>query len=332
MALIEGGKSMGVTEIQGELRKIQTQLSELELQLEDMKPKANEEGQEKYKKINIIAEKHQIKNKALLSAKEDVRINYVLCLGFLTMSNKNHIYDKLLFLMRIAAGIDAYHDSEQLYQDIILFNKNDWDNSLKFLEKYRYPLITDALILKTLKNNAKEEKLSSIVEVAEIFGLSKEELTVCAMVAKAVVTDDFDILDDVSIQMENKWNSKFLHYIPEKWLIKGRKECVFKDSSFTGRYRFLESGEYVFDKSKSGEYVFDRSNSKRIANGSVVREGQSLIWKKDDAKSAVRAKKDGVVYFIDAGKEKDDYSPIKTYVVSYFDDYDLFCKWYGTQK
>ena len=51
MALIEGGKSMGVTEIQGELRKIQTQLSALELQLEDMKPKANEENQEKYKKL-----------------------------------------------------------------------------------------------------------------------------------------------------------------------------------------------------------------------------------------------------------------------------------------
>ena len=61
MALIEGGKSMGVTEIQGELRKIQTQLSALELQLEDMKPKANEENQEKYKKINTIAEKYQIK-------------------------------------------------------------------------------------------------------------------------------------------------------------------------------------------------------------------------------------------------------------------------------
>lgn len=322
MALTEGGKLMGVTEIQGELRKIQTQLSELELQLEEMKPKANEENQEKYKKINIIAEKYQIKNKALLSAKEDVRTNYVLCLGFLTTSNKNHIYDKLLFLMRIAAGIDAYHDSEQLYQDITLFNKNDWDNSLQFLEKYRYSLITDALILMTLKSNEKEEKLSSIVEVAEIFGVSKEDLTVCAMVAKAVVTDNFDILDGVSIQRENKWNSKFLHYIPEKWLIKRRKECVFKDSSFTGIYSFLGSGEVVFN----------RSNSKRIENGSVVREGKSLIWKKDNVTSVVRAKKDGVVYFIDARKEKDDYSPIKTYVVSYFDDYDLFCKWYEAQK
>lgn len=313
---------MGVTEIQGELRKIQTQLSELELQLEDMKPKANEESQEKYKKINTIAEKYQIKNKALLSAEEDVRTNYVLCLGFLTMSNKNHIYDKLLFLMRIAKGIEAYHDSEQLYQDIALFNKNDWDNSLQFLEKYRYSLITDALILMTLKSNEREEKLSSIVEVAEIFGLSKEDLTVCAMVTKAVVTDDFDILSKIPVPTENKWNSRFTHYIPKTWLATRRTKCGI---GFKG-------GSGLFEAITNLNMLPSNSNSIRLKNGSVVKKGTPLVWLKYNDKMSACAPKDGVVYFVDAGKEKNDYSPIETYVVSYFDDYDLFCKWYEAQK
>ena len=285
-----------------------------------MKPKANEENQEKYKKINTIAEKYQIKNKALLSAEEDVRTNYVLCLGFLTTSNKNHIYDKLLFLMRIASGIEAYHDSEQLYQDITLFNKNDWDNSLQFLEKYRYSLITDALILMTLKSNEKEEKLSSIVEVAEIFGLSKEELTVCAMVAKAVVTDDFDILNKIPVPTENKWNSRFIHYIPKTWLAARRKKCELG----------FKSG--LVDNRTLLNMLTSNSNSLRLKNGTVVKEGTPLVWLKYNDKMSACAPKDGVVYFIDAGKEKNDYSPIEAYVVNYFDDYDLFCKWYEAQK
>ena len=316
MALIEGGKLMGVTEIQGELRKIQTQLSELELQLEDMKPKSGEENRETYKKINMIAEKYQIKNKALCFAEEDVRTNYVLCLGFLTMSDKNHIYDKLLFLMRIAEGINAYHDSEKLYQDITLFNQNRWENSLLILKNYRYSLIVDGLILSTLKQS-NEKQLIMIAEVAEIYGISAAELQVCAMVAKAVITENFDILDQI-----NKWNSIFLHYIPGKWLVDRREKCEWVGLEGISPFAIAMYATMA-----------DKSNMTRINCKSAVIKGEKVCSIKDAQEVVCKyARKDGIVYHVDQQEKNETKQKFDTYIVSYFDDYELFCEWYKNKK
>lgn len=310
---------MGLTEIQAKIRNIELQLSDLESEIEQMKPKAKAEEIEQYKKINQIAENHKIKNKPLLTSDFTVRKSYVCSLGHLLLKRMNEKYEGLLFLTRIAKGIQCYEDVEQLYQDVIAYDEKTWEDSLMLLKEHKYSFLVDMLILANLNKTKEENHLNLIADIAEILEVPEKDLQVCAMVALAVLTNNFYILDQVPEQAKNKWNSKFTHYISAKWLAERRTKCVQKQEfSFANIYSFAKWNT--------------RMLSERISSGATVKKGTPLIWPKGAAESAICAPKNGVVYFVDAEKEKNAGSFIDTYVVSYFDDYDMFCQWYKSKK
>lgn len=289
-----------------------------------MKPKAKAEEVEQYKKINQIAENHKIKNKPLLTSDFTVRKSYVCSLGHLLLKRMNEKYESLLFLTRIAKGIQCYEDVEQLYQDVISYDEKNWEDSLMLLKEHRYSFIVDMLILANLNKTQEENHLNLVADIAEILEVPENDLQVCAMVALAVLTDNFYILDQVPEQVKNKWNSKFTHYIPAKWLAERRIKCVQKQNMSTN---FEDILKFSFLKNWN-----TRMLSERISSGVTVKKGTPLIWPKGAAESAICAPKNGVVYFVDAEKEKNAGSFIDTYVVSYFDDYDMFCQWYKSKK
>lgn len=293
-----------------------------------MKPKAKAEEIEQYKKINQIAENHKIKNKLLLAANIETRKYYVCCLGHLFLKKVDDKYESLLFLARIAKGIHCYEDSGELYQDCIMYNENDWKDSIQSLKEHRFSFVVDMLILANLNKYKKDNSLEIIADIAEILAVSESEMQVCGMVAKAVLTDNYNILDRVPEQMKNKWNSQFVHYIPGKWLTQRRTKCVREQRKEDS---FMSS---ILDMSFLDSYTKwnTRMLSERIASGAVVKKGTPLIWPKGAAERAICAPEKGVVYFIDAEKEKSNISYIDTYVVSYFDDYDMFCQWYKSKK
>ena len=287
-----------------------------------MKPKAKAEEIEQYKKINQIAENHKIKNKLLLAANIEIRKYYVCCLGHLFLKNLDDKYESLLFLTRIAKGIHCYDDVDQLYQDCVMFNENDWRDSMQLLKEHRFSFIVDMLIFANLNKCKKDNPLAMIVDIAEMLDVSESELQICGMVAKAVLTDNYNILDQVPEQMKNKWNSQFIHYIPGKWLAQRRTKCVREQRKEDLFMSFVD----LYAKWNT------RMLSERISSGAVVKKGTPLIWPKGAVERAICAPEKGVVYFIDAEKGQNNISYIDTYVVSYFDDYDMFCQWYKSKK
>lgn len=310
-----------MTEIQAKIRNIELQLSDLESEIAQMKPKAKEEEVEQYKKINQIAENHKIKNKLLLAVNVETRKYYVCCLGHLFLKKSDAKYESLLLLTRIAKGIHCYEDAGQLYQDCIMYNENDWKDSVQSLKEHRFSFVVDMLILANLNKSEKDNSLGMIADIAEILNVSESELQVCGMVAKAVLTNNFDILDQVPEQVKNKWNSQFIHYIPGKWLAQRRIKCL---PEMQAGFPFV----WVNPVTKWNT----RTLSERISSGAIVTKGKSLIWPKGATENAICAPKNGIVYFIDAKMEQSNISYIDTYVVSYFDDYDMFCQWYKSKK
>lgn len=242
---------MNFVELQSELRNISEHIVVLEQEIEYMKPKTEQEQKSDFDMITKLANEYPIRNNELLKADEVVRKEYVKCIGFITLSNRQKVYEKLLYLTRISKGIKNNDNADEIYEKILGYNKNDFEKMLNGLFEYRYSLILDIFIILNIASDVTEENVLAVIDIGKLLGIESDEMRVIAILAKAVVTNDFEVLKKLeaidSEVLDLRWSSKFLHYIPEQFLASDR---IIYESVYENREIF----EKICSKDEEDKY------------------------------------------------------------------------------
>lgn len=313
---------MNLTKLQSELREVQGKLTwaqnrlvALEAEIEEMKSEKQIDAEEMYKRITNLAQRHTISNEGLKKAELEIRAEYISCLSYLALIDKEGSEQKLLFLTRLALGLDRSYTTEVVVEYGLKFGNKDLGESLMRLKDRKLDLILDALIL---ANMGEERKmgLSFVADMAYLLGASKEELKVISKVAKAVLENRFDILDEIELTEEHsKWQGMYTHYIPEKWLISRRALCK-KLENVSEIKKGLKQERYV----KKGETV------------SIGYVSASKWWIPSSSGKSQEVKlvvpKAGLLYYSEKSLESESfYKNIIVYVANIFDDPSKVKEW-----
>ena len=324
---------MNLTELQMQLRSVEEQMAELQMEIEKMKPKPEYEKKLIYNKITGLAQKYPIENKRSFNISEAVAKAYVSCLAHIIVADEDKIYDKLLYLTRIAYGIGLSASADDIILIGMNFDKNDFENACVELKEVKYAFLTDALILVNINEQASEDAFALIADMAQALGCDKEDVRAAGFVAKAVLKNDFDILDKMPAPSNNRWAAQLRKYIPDSWIESKRIKC----GSF--RDKFKDKRNIRFDC-----FIENRIN----AGAFLKKDSQIIVYKEkefdeirglfpwkiplEESTKIIKAPCDGIVFYIEDKISVLSFSEAVTnwtvYVVSYFDDYDSLYKWH----
>ena len=333
---------MDLTELQEELRSMERQLAELQTEVEKMKPQTEDERKKDYKAITRLAKRYPLENAGLKSAPENIKKLFIRGLSFLSQTEEQGQYSRILYLCRLSAGIDMYESAEDILCMGIDFNAEDIGELCFDLSDYKYPFLTEAFILANLSPKCSGPLFGMIASIAESMRCDREEIQVTAHIAKSVLTGNPEALSELPSPSGNRWSGKFRDYIPREWIEGQRKKCaelhIKKDSD---EYESLYQKIFWMHGGMSAEKFY--KVIEQLKTGSVVKKGQSIcryVEKTFDktmlgvktAYKTVNAPCDGMVFFIDEERKNSEKSGendkyLLIYVVSWFDDYDDFCAW-----
>lgn len=351
---------MNLTDLQVELRSIEHRISSLQAEIEKMKPQPEDEQKRLFDHITEMAAQYPLGQRnypAIFT--DELKHTYITCLAYITVVDENKIHEKLLYLCRLAFGMDMTVTAEMIIQMGMAVEKAYFTKACLELKEVKYPFLTEALILANLTEEASEATFSLIADIAKIFECDKEELRVAAYVARGVLTADMSILQQLPVPSKNRFMGKFREHIPNVWIQKQRRKC----GAICVEKKAIQ-GPYIRLLTKNAAESTRLCKVKdRVQAGTVVKKGDVLISYFYEEKSPVeeveesfaellslrikRTKQDiitaekeknliapcdGVVFFVE-GEEHDSSkgetrNMIFVYVVSYFDDYAEFCQWH----
>ena len=350
---------MNLTELQIQLRSIEEHISDLQVEIEKMKPQPEDEKKVMFEKITELASNYPLESRCFPKASNlDVKA-YISCLAYISLADDSKIYDKLLFLCRLSHGMGLPMSSDDIFKMGLEIDEKYFDKACSELKCYKYSFLTDALILVNITEEATEDSFRLIADIAKIFECEKEDLRVAAMVAKSVLVEDFNVLKQIPVPSKNRWMGQFKEHIPAEWIKAQRIQCGMictEKKRSQSPYLHLRT-DNAFDS------IVSCVVKNRIQAGSIVQKGNVLISyeehirkpKNENAKmislyvrasaatnnsyfetvvekKSIMAPCDGVAFFIEsidngnAIGQSEKY--LEAYVVSYFDDYADFCDWH----
>lgn len=324
---------MDLTQLQAELRTVEHKMSELQAEIEKMKPRPENEVEQDYAKIEQTAKRNPISIPMLKNAGEYEKKSYLSGLSFLAFAGRPHDTDRLLYLTELAAGMGAPAKPEELIKMGMRVNDNSLEGICDAVRKYRCSFIMDALVLANIHGQARASTLEKTANMARILGCSQEDMHITAQIAKCTLTDNFDALDKIPLAQAAEYAADFKGRIPENWLKTRRR---LQDDST------LKPADIFFAMALAiglGRV----KNEKTKAAGSFVNRGEELVsfnFNKGETQHHLQMVADtsGCFYTIKrSGKVKQEdgsyHSWKKTYyyVVSPFDDLDALEKWHDKQ-
>ena len=331
---------MTLTELQVELRKIEDHIDMLHHEIEKMKPKTEDEKKKDFSEITELAKMSPVKIESLYDADEGLKSQFVGSLAYIVLSEETDLYDRLLYLCRLSIGIGFETSAENIHILGLEFDKDKLSNAIRDLSSYKYLYLAEVFVLANVSGRVSETMLEVAADVARMMGCDNEEIYVLAAVAKAKLVQDWDTLLTLTLpaSIENRWSDKFKDYIPDEWIIKQRQHCGELCTKKTV-YRFRMSAS-VTDSfaEKLRNNTIEKCPADVVScrqSGTVVKRGDTLIsYKKEgDTKATdIIAPCNGILFFMEDEKnsvvkgESDTY--LNIYVVSYFDEYEKFCKWH----
>ncbi len=350
---------MNLTDLQKELRSMEEHISELQKAIEEMKPKTKEEEKEDFARITKLALQYPIKDTGVSRVTSVLQKEYMQALSWLLMSSEGKIKDRLLYLCRIASGCGMELHAEELYQAGLEFQPEDMEKICMDLQELKYAFLADALVIANISGEASGKEISLIVDIARVFGCEKEEIKITGLVAKGILTEDWDVLEKAPAPKTDRWIIKenFQGFIPEEWIISHRRECgrlcvkkyeksIFAASGFEAMNGILAQADrsepLCFIKSrlqagelvKSGDVLVTYEKERLIGIGSFfANKSQEKLAKQEEN---IYAPCDGMVSFLeDSEKDTETNNEMKyitVYVVSYFDDYQKLSRWYRKNR
>lgn len=208
---------MNLTELQGELRSLETQIANLQSKVQEMKPTSHTKKHSDYDKITKLAKQYALDKPYLRRESAYLRKQYIACLSpFVALDGQ--VYDRLLYLTRLSLGLQLPYTAEEILHLGLNTGLADLDWQFQDLEPLKYSLLTDILILANCSGCASEETLALAADYAVALGCNAEDMKITAQVAKAVLKNDFDILRDLPLPKLNCWQGAFRNHIPKAWL------------------------------------------------------------------------------------------------------------------
>lgn len=324
---------MNLAELQNELRAIGNKVNELETAVAQMKPKTEDEKAGAYKAITNLAIRYPLTRRGLDEAGENTRNMYIKVLAGMAFSEEDFQEERLLYVARIAAGISKENFSlEQIVAQGSRLDGSDMENMCADIEPVRDHFLLDAFTVANICGKASEKMLSILAEFVIVLDCSHEDVEVLAAVSKGILTEDFNGLDAIECEIARKWSMKFRRIIPEQWLVERRVFCgMYKKN------RGTSNNEWYSVMLWEEHRVFSRKKA-----GAVVHSGEEMVLLKmgglfsDNKKKSISAPKDGIVYFIENAIRNENTNSsekyVMVYVVSGFDNYEDFCRWYRSPE
>lgn len=89
---------MNLTDLQIELRNIEEHISQLQTEIEKMKPQTEKEKKEDFETITRLARKHPISSLSISNAPQILQKEFVDSLSYLLLSEEKDKYSRLLYL------------------------------------------------------------------------------------------------------------------------------------------------------------------------------------------------------------------------------------------
>lgn len=288
---------MNLTDLQIELRNIEEYISRLQSEVEKMKPQTEKEKKEDFETITRLARKHPISSLSISNAPQILQKEFVDSLSYLLLSEEKDKYSRLLYLCRLANGCNLNLSAEQIYQNGLAYGIDDLERSIKELQDYKDTMLIEAFVLASLSENTSHNMLSIIADIAKMMGCDKEEIRVLALVAKAKLTDDINIINSMPVPSKSMWCGKLGDYISSDWVMKQRIKCVSvcvekntkkSTSSSGGIYGGIFAAALA---SSLGEEDIPKYDKKRTCviknqkvNGSIVKKGEMIVEYEEEVK------------------------------------------------
>lgn len=352
---------MNLTELQIQLRSIEEHISFLQVEIEKMKPQPEDETKAMFEQITEMAKKVPLENRSIhrtLSWNVDA---YISCLAYISLVDDSKIYEKLLFLCRLCHSIGVPTTAEDIFRMGLEVDEKYFEKSCLELKKQKYSLLTDALILVNITEEATTASLAVVADIAKIFECDKDDLRAVAMVAKAVLIEDFSVLNQIPMPSKNCWMGQFKEHIPMAWVNSQRIKC----GRICTERKSIQTPYLHLRADNTCDTTITCVVKKRINAGSIVHKGDLLLEYEEPTrklkpeieryssafaslrfssslnesyyetileKKSIVAPCDGVVFFIESIDNRNSIGQsekyLEAYVVSYFDDYADFCDWH----
>lgn len=285
---------MNLTELQIQLRSIEEHISDLQAEIEKMKPQPEDEKKAMFEKITEMAAKFPLESRRFpKTSNVDVK-EYISCLAYISLADDSKIYDKLLFLCRLSHGMGLPMSSEDIFRTGLEIDEKYFDKACSDLKSQKYSFMADALILVNITEEATEASFRLIADIAKIFECEKEDLRAAAMVAKAVLTEDFTILKQIPAPSKNRWMGQFYHHIPAAWIQSQRVKCgeicteqylPKNDSSSDLSFEAMLENSLT-DLNEMEKYIKNNPCvvKKSLNTGTVVKKDEELILYEESVK------------------------------------------------
>lgn len=326
---------MDLTQLQAELRAVENKMSELQAEIEKMKPRSQADLAADYAKIARSAKQAPVNNLLVSAADDYTKKSYLSGLAYLSFAGQPVDMDRLLYLTALSIGIGCGYEPENLVTLGMRMDENAFEAVSEAVRPYRISFMTDAFVLANMTGAAETSMLEALTGMAHILGCTADDMKVIAAVAKAVLTQDFDALDKVSPELACQYTGQFTGNIPESWLAKRR---IVRNTMM------VDSASLMWTMhSKEKTYV-----SKPPANGTTVHKNQEIaVLKNGMDTSTYRAERvsitapiHGIVYTLQRKEVNKLYSRgMHTaydtldylYVISPFDTLANLEKWHDKQ-
>ena len=310
---------MTLTELQVQLRSIEQSLSVLQTEIEKMKPKASAENKQNFEKITRQAKQFPIKNETLLQQDKSIRKSYIAGLSYLLNVDHDGFADKLMYLCRISYGVDLSLSAEEIIQLGLQFESEDLEKFRFDLTNCAYHFLVDGLTIAGLTGQPSEMRLSMIADFAQLLGCDKDDLCVTSYIAKAILTQNTDILKQIPVSQIKKDLSVYRPCVSTAWIEAQRVEC--------GKYT-LKGGIFAFFEEKSDLII----QNIIVQSNALVQKGDAILLYEQSAENKkLFASDNGRVIFIE-NEEMGYYGDLETrlyvYIVSYFDDENSVQEWH----
>lgn len=212
---------MHFNELQQQLREIEHTLQKLNLEIEDMKPKADSHDDINFDTITRLAYSSP-REIELNNSNQHVYKLFIYSLAYM-VTKSNDITEKLLYITHLAAGWGLSLSAEEIYVQGLQFSVRDLDVLCYAMKDDKYTYLIEAFITANLLGRAENTLMEFIAEVAQYMNLDKEELMVVMQVAKSILTKNTKYLDTVLEIATSKYVGKYENYISESYLPSKRK-------------------------------------------------------------------------------------------------------------
>lgn len=127
-----------------------------------------------------------------------------------------YIINRLTLIQWILSQSRMEMSLEDFVQTSLKINSNTFGELLESLPvSYHVQLIVDALIIANICGQASDDVLIYIVNLCSVLGVDKEQLRILAMIAKAILKQDFSKIKEVDLQEVTTQAASFRHYLTQ---------------------------------------------------------------------------------------------------------------------